>query len=104
MEYSEIFAGFEELPDVAKGKMFGWDCLKVNGNVFIAGNESGMTFKLDESGRAQALQIKGAQHFDPMGGRPMKEWIFVPPHVLDQTRDLAEEAFRYGSSLPPKKK
>ena len=73
--------------------MFGMDCFTANGKA--AGGLSGedMVFKLtDPAQREQALAIPGAHAFDPMGGRPMKEWVVVPKAHADRWPDLAETA------------
>jgi hypothetical protein len=78
-------------PHVATKKMFGMDCFTANGKA--AGGLSGddMVFKLtDPAARGQALAIEGAHLFDPMGGRPMKEWVVVPKAHADRWPDLAE--------------
>ena len=80
-------------PQVATKKMFGMDCFTANGKA--AGGLSGddMVFKLtDLVARGQALAIEGAHLFDPMGGRPMKEWVVVPKTHADRWPDLAETA------------
>jgi hypothetical protein len=80
-------------PHAAKKKMFGMDGFTANGKA--AGGLSGedMVFKLtDPALREQALAIEGAHLFDPMGGRPMKEWVVVPKASADRWSDLAEAA------------
>ena len=55
--------------------MFGMDCFIANGKA--AGGLSGedMVFKLTvQAAREQALSIEGADLFEPMEGRTMKEW------------------------------
>src|SRR5215217_395005 len=92
--YDAIVAEVSEgRPAVAPGQMFGMSCLKANGK-FVAGFwEDSMVFKLpDAAAREGALALAGAAHFDPMGGRPMKEWVVVPPVHAERWRELAEAA------------
>ena len=52
-----------------------------------------MVFKLtDEAKREQALALDGAERFDPMGGRPMREWVVVPASHSDEWLRLAQDA------------
>ena len=48
--------------------------------------------RTDSALREQVLAIEGAHAFDPMGGRPMKEWIVVPKASANRWPDLAEAA------------
>lgn len=90
-------------PNVSEGKMFGWDCLKVNGNVFIAWSDEGYNFKLDENGRGEALKIKGAGHFDPMkNGSVMREWVLINKATEAQLNSLTKQAYNFVKVLPEK--
>jgi hypothetical protein len=69
--------------DVQTAKMMGMPCVKVGGKL-VAGfsaDADAMVFKLtDEQTRERALALEGAKLFDPGGrGRPMREWVVVPP-------------------------
>ena len=90
-------------PNVATSKMFGWDCLTVNGNVFLAGAPEGMNFKLSQGKIIEAKMMTGVDNFNPMG-RPMKEWVQAPYENVPQLKTLAEWALEYVSTLPPKVK
>ena len=70
---------------VVAGKMFGMPVLKLGGKAF-AGYQGGcMVFKLRGPAHARALGLPGAALFDPMGGRPMKEWVQVPASSVAST-------------------
>ena len=65
--------------DIVPGKWFGKPCLKVGGRVFAALWGDDMAFKLAGAAHAAALQVEGAEPFDPRGkGHPMKEWVQIP--------------------------
>ena len=94
-------ASYEEIVDdlcaqnahVQTGKMFGMDCFKANGKAAGGSWQGQMVFKLtDQAVREQALAIEGAHAFDPMGGRPMKEWVVVPASQSDHWAELARAA------------
>ncbi len=80
---------------VRSGRMFGMPVLKVGGKAFAGYHDGGMTFKLAEPSRSAALAIVGAVLFDPMGGRPMREWVQVPASASDRWHELAEAARAY---------
>jgi hypothetical protein len=91
---------YEEIADdlVARGlaeraKVFGMPSLKARGKAIGGFYNGDMVFKLtDEASRSAALALEGAHSFDPMGGRPMKEWVQVPVAHADKWPRLAEKA------------
>jgi hypothetical protein len=82
----------ETHPDVVSGAMFGMPCAKAGGKAFMGWYDGGVVFKLDPEPRERALGLAGAYVFEPMAGRPMREWVVVPPDHLDAWPDLAEAA------------
>lgn len=78
---------------VETGKMFGMECFKANGKAAGGLYQEHMVFKLtDPALREHALALAGAHAFDPMGGRPMKEWVVVPASQSRHWPGLAEAA------------
>lgn len=78
---------------VETGKMFGMACFKANGKAAGGSWQGDMVFKLtDPAVRERALAIDGAHAFDPMGGRPMREWVVVPSAQAAHWAELAEAA------------
>jgi hypothetical protein len=79
--------------DVELGKMFGMPTIKRGGKATSGFWKESMVFKLtDEESREQALALGGAERFDPMGGRPMREWVVVPADHSDEWPRLAQDA------------
>lgn len=104
-------AFFESLvpddPRVEIRPMFGNIAAFVNRNMYLAvfGNE--VAVRLPEDERAELLAIDGAAQFEPMSGRPMKEYVSLPfdwRNDADHAHDWAECSFEWASSLPPKVK
>jgi len=55
--------------------------------------DGGLTVKLtDEVAREQALEIPGAELFDPGMGRVMREWVLVPATQSGEWKRLVEQA------------
>lgn len=73
-------------------KMFGMPCLKAGGKAFAGLFGEAMVFKLTGDAHAKALALPGAHLFDPMGGRPMKEWVEVPDAHAKRWPEFADAA------------
>jgi hypothetical protein len=64
---------------ITPGTMFGMPCLKRSGKAFAGSFDGGVVIKLGHLEHEQALQLAGAELFDPSGsGRVMKEWVVIP--------------------------
>jgi len=91
--YEQVLAELQlRQPGIANKKMFGMPSLMIGGKPFAGLRGEDMIFKLGGEALARALALPGAKPFDPMGGRPMKAWVQVPPEHSDIWPDLAEEA------------
>lgn len=98
-EYEKLVAAYADRVDVVAGQMFGKPCLKVGGKAFVAQHLDAVVFKLDGEHHARALATAGAALWDPSGkGRPMKEWVAVPPGNSSMLGELSDAALRYVSS------
>lgn len=104
----ELIKTFEAVtpgPPAVARKMFGFPAAFVNGNMFMGLHQEDMILRLPEESRAELLKISGARIFEPMSGRPMREYLVVPPSLLKDRNKLsswAMESLEYGSSLAPK--
>jgi len=87
-------------------KMFGGVAAKVNGHVFAGLFGLSTMVLLPEAERAEALALKGAAPFDPMGdGRARSEKVMLPARLMKEPAELKRwiaRAFRGASALPPK--
>lgn len=79
-------------------KMFGMPTLKINGKAFAGLINNAMTFKLTGEAHKKALGLKGAKLFEPMAGRPMKEWVQVPVAHSAEWKKFAAKALTYVST------
>ena len=93
-------------PMVVRKPMFGYPALYLNGNMFAGTFQDTIVTRLSESDRTKALKA-GAKQFEPMAGRPMKEYVVVPAADVDKPAALAkwiERARTYAETLPEKTK
>jgi TfoX/Sxy family transcriptional regulator of competence genes len=100
---------FEEVvpgPPAETRKMFGYPAAFVNGNMFMGLHEHRFVLRLPDQARAQLLDA-GATPFEPMPGRPMREYVVVPEPLLSQRAELDDwiaRALEHAASLPAKAK
>src|SRR5215471_13014949 len=86
-------------------KMFGYPAAFVNGNMFMGLFQEDMFLRLSEADRYELLQVKDARVFEPMPGRPMREYVALPPALLtdlEKLRPWVAKALAYGSGLKTK--
>src|SRR5260221_9270821 len=93
-------------PRVVRKPMFGYPALFLNGNMFAGTFQDKVVARLAEADRDKALQ-SGVERFEPMPGRPMKEYIVIPSDDVTKPAALAgwiARAHRHAATLPPKAK
>jgi TfoX/Sxy family transcriptional regulator of competence genes len=87
--------------------MFGGPCYWTGGNMFAAVHQESLFVRLGEKDRAELLALPGAHLFEPMEGRPMREYVVFPDDLLADRKALSAWLARglaYAASLPPKEK
>ena len=106
--------GFERLADAflgrdgvtrggGSGRGFGANALQVDGRIFAMPNEAGLALKLPASRVASLLGSGDGLPFDAGKGRPMREWVVIPPGSEDRWHALAEEALAFVGSSASKR-
>jgi TfoX/Sxy family transcriptional regulator of competence genes len=96
-----------ERPEIERRKMFGFPCAFVNGNMFTGLHATNMIVRLAEPERSELLAIDGARIFEPMPGRPMREYVVLPDAILrddEQLQTWLDKSFAFASSLPIKER
>lgn len=91
-------------PEAEERKMFGYPCAFLGGNMFMGLHGEGFVVRLSPEDR-EALAAAGGQPFVPMEGRPMREYMVLPPEMYTNEatlRDWTGRAYRFASTLPPK--
>lgn len=98
------------LPDDSRVKvrpMFGNVSAFVNGNMLIGVFGNDLFLRLSGEDREELLNEKGASLFEPMKGKPMKEYILIPRSWRSQpatVRPWVSRSLAWASKLPQKKK
>jgi len=107
---AESRAFFESvLPDDPRVKarpMFGNVAGFVNGNMFMDLHGDDLFLRLSEEDRAGLLGEDGASQFEPLKGRPMKEYFLVPKAWREEPDKLGtwmERSLSWVSDMPEKK-
>lgn len=107
----KIIETFEKIiPDlqgVEKRKMFGYPVTFINGNMFMGVHGNSIILRLSDNDRKEFLKLKSAKQFEPMPGRPMKEYVVIPEWMFDDKfiiNSWTEKSFEYVSGLPLKLK
>jgi TfoX/Sxy family transcriptional regulator of competence genes len=75
--------------------------------MFMGVYQEDIFLRLSKSDRKEFLKLDLARLFEPMPGRPMQEYVILPPRLLKDPARLEkwiEKSLAYVSSLPPKGK
>ncbi len=94
-------------PRVERRSMFGYPCAFLGGHMFCGLFQDHFVLRLPDEARASLLEQKGATVFEPMQGRPMREYVVIPPETLDDDAAIASWlriAREHVAGLPPKAK
>lgn len=106
VELVEAFkAAMQPIPGIQVRQMFGYPAAFVNGLMFAGLHARKMILRLPDEERAAFMKLDGAAQFEPMPGRPMREYVVVPPAMLASHAELDGwilKALAYTSALPPK--
>lgn len=93
-----------EHPDVRVKPMFGNLAAFVNGNMFMGLYGSDLFVRLSEAER-EAVAKEGGGPFEPMPGRPMREYVILPAAWREQPkriRQWVERSLDWAAGLPAK--
>jgi len=105
----DLVSTFERAAGTLSGaevrKMFGYPAAFLGGNMFTGLHQDRMILRLSEQDCTILLREKGARIFEPMPGRPMREYVVVPESILASPPRLTEWLMRaqaYARTLPAK--
>lgn len=94
-------------PRVTSRPMFGNRAAFVNGNMFVALFGDRVAIRLPEEAREELAQVPGADSFEPMPGRAMKEYVVLPQawrEDLPLARAWVDRSLAWTGELPAKRK
>jgi TfoX/Sxy family transcriptional regulator of competence genes len=94
------------MPGARVRQMFGYPAGFVNGQMFTGIFASSWFVRLPDDERSQ-LAAAGGTPFAPMPGRPMREYLVLPPEAAADPAAAGPwvaRALAYVEQLPPKKK
>jgi hypothetical protein len=80
---------------VGEGRGFGAGTLKVGGRIFAMRNDAGLALKLPADRVTALIAASDGLPFDAGKGRPMREWVVVPPRSDAEWLALAEESLAF---------
>ena len=103
----ELFDALQPEVGGERKQMFGYPCVFEGGNLFTGLFADGLFVRLGEADRARLLATKGAAPFEPMKGRPMREYVVLPPSMLEDeeaVKSWMRLGLDYARALPEKDK
>jgi TfoX/Sxy family transcriptional regulator of competence genes len=106
-ELIDLFESVLPGPPAVERKMFGYPAGFVNGNLFMGLFQDDLILRLPDAFRQELLAANKAKLFEPMQGRPMREYIAVPGALTCDKKQLGAwvaKSLAYGASLKPKSK
>jgi TfoX/Sxy family transcriptional regulator of competence genes len=93
---------------VGKRQMFGCPCWFAGDAMCCGVHDDHLFLRLAEQDREQLLaEWPDVRRFEPMPGRIMREYLVLPPALLENGAKLREwlaRSFAFASLLPPKEK
>ncbi len=92
--------------DAQRKAMFGSTCYFANDNMFTGVHESHIFLRLSEKDREEIKKLyKDTTQFEPMKGRPMREYVNVSPLLYQDKKAFdpwIERSMKYVMALPAK--
>ena len=115
-KWPEMDKGLEDRIDgllgampVRRKKMFGTSAwiMQANDQMFAGVWGDGVMLRVGQQEAAKLLERGEVEQFDPMGGRPMKEYVYVAADRIVEDADLVswlERGAEFTATLPMKAK
>ena len=93
---------------VRRKNMFGTAAwfLETNDMIFAGAWGEGVMVRIGEQRTSSLIESGEAEPFDPMEGKPMREYVYLNGEQIAEDGELLEwldEASEFAASLPPKK-
>ncbi len=97
MTLDDLQARLSHLPGLQPGKALQNTGLMAGGKLFAFLKDGHLVLKLPAKQIDILIEAHGAVRFDRNQGRPLKEWVVIPPSSADIWPALAEDAFSFVS-------
>ena len=94
-------------PGVTRRKMFGYPAAFANGNLFIGLHQNDFIMRLSEGDRSRFTAQYGERTFEPMRGRPTRQYVRLPEELLADPRKRAnwiKRSLNHAETIVPKAK
>jgi hypothetical protein len=93
----------EQITGATKVKMFGAQCMKMpNGKCGAILWKEAIVVKLPGEVLDEAMGLNGAQLFEPMEGRTMKDWVQIPFTHKSRWKEFAAISVQYAGAIKKK--
>ncbi len=92
---------------ISRRKMFGYPAAFTNGNLFIGLHQDDFIMRLSEKDRARFSAEFGERTFEPVKGRPMREYVRLPEALMvdaDKREAWIKRSLGYAGAIAPKAK
>jgi TfoX/Sxy family transcriptional regulator of competence genes len=92
---------------ITRRKMFGYPAAFANDKLFIGLHQNDFIMRLSKQDRARFTAEFGDRTFEPMKGRPMREYVRLPEELLGDARNRAswiKRSLRYAETIAPRTK
>jgi len=105
----ERIDGLLAIAPVRRKNMFGTSAwfLESNDMMFIGAWGEGIMVRIGEERTTSLIESGEAEPFDPMGSKPMREYVLLNSERIAEDDDLLDwldQASEFASTLPPKQK
>jgi len=100
--FDQAIAG---VPSIERREMFSYPCAFAHGQMLCGIFADRIMLRLIEADRAEFLQLPGAKIFEVMPGRAMREYVELPPAVMDSLTAFShwlQRGLAYVATLPAK--
>jgi TfoX/Sxy family transcriptional regulator of competence genes len=90
---------------VSRRQMFGYPAAFANGNLFIGLHQNDFIMRLSEEDRTRFSARYGERTFEPMKGRPMREYVRLPEELLTDVGKRApwiKRSLQYAEAIEQK--
>ena len=93
------------LPMAQTKTVFGSPAAFANGHMFAGIQNESFFLRLPDTERESFMHTVSAQRWEPIAGRPMREYVVVPAPLIESPDQLSAwlvKSVAYAQSLPPK--